>query len=199
MKKGELIQKEANRLFWSKGFDRTTIRDIATACGCTQGNIYNYFPSKEDILYRALLSEMTALISAIQPLEDDYNTSPFEQLRVFIERHVEYALAPAEGEMLHFEMEMKRLSPPHRAEIIRWRDSYDRILRKIIRRGIDAGIFAEVNEKLANYAISSMIVRAKLWYSPRGELSLSQLSKAIFELFYNAIKSRTETQMEARS
>jgi AcrR family transcriptional regulator len=196
LKKGERILKEAKRLFWFKGFDGTSIRDIAAASDCTQGNIYNYFGSKEDILYRAILSETTALIDAIQPLENDYNTSPVEQLRVFIERHVEHALGPPKGELLHFEMEMAYLSPSYRAEIVRWRDSYDRILRKIIRRGVDAGVFAEVNEKLVNYAISSIILRARLWYSPEGELSLSELSKGIFELFLNGIKPRTKTQEE---
>jgi AcrR family transcriptional regulator len=181
--KFESILKEAKRLFWFKGFDRTSVREIATACGCTQGNIYNHFSSKEGILYKVLLSEMTELIDAIQSLENDYNTSPVEQLRVFIERHVEHALAPARGELLLFEMEMGHLCPSHRVEIIQWRDSYDRILRKIVRRGVDAGVFAEVNEKLVNYAISSTILRARLWYSPKGELSLSQLSNAIFELF----------------
>lgn len=194
MKKGERILKEAKRLFWFKGFDGTSIRDIAAASDCTQGNIYNYFGSKEDILYRALLSETTALIDAIQPLENDYSMSPVEQLRVFIERHVEHALGPPKGELLHFEMEMAHLSPSHRTEIVGWRDSYDRILRKIIRRGVDAGVFAEVNEKLVNYAISSMILRARLWYSSKGELSLSQLSNGIFELFFNGIRSRAEIQ-----
>ena len=189
----ESILKEAKRLFWFKGFDRTSVRDIATASGCTQGNIYNHFRSKEDILYKALLSEMTKLIDAIQPLENDYDTSPVEQLRTFIETHVQQTLTVPRGELLHFEMEMGYLSPYHRAEIIQLRDSYDRILRKIIRRGVDAGVFTEVNEKLVGYAISSTIVRARLWYSPKGELSPSQISNGIFKLFFDSLSSRAKT------
>jgi AcrR family transcriptional regulator len=199
MQKREIILEEAKRLFWSKGFDRTSIRDIAAAYGCTQGNIYHYFVSKEDILYRVLSREMADLIGALQPLENDYNTSPVEQLRVFIERHVEHTLGPPRGELLHFEIEMSHLSVAHRAEIIQLRDAYDRILRKIMRRGVDVGVFAKVNEKLVNYAISSMIVRARLWYSAKGELSLGELSEAIFELFYNGIRPRTKSGNEVQS
>lgn len=188
----DTILKEAKRLFWFKGFDRTSVRNIATVVGCTPGNIYNHFPSKEDILYKVLLSEMTKLIDAIQPLENDLDTSQIEQLRTFIGIHVEQTLALPKGELLLFEMEMGHLSPSHRAEVIQLRDSYDRILRKIIRRGVDGGVFAAVNEKLVSYAISSMIVRARLWYSPKGELSPSQVSNGIFELFLNGLGLRRQ-------
>ncbi|MFC1982234.1 TetR/AcrR family transcriptional regulator [Chloroflexota bacterium] len=183
------VLKVAKRHFWSKGFSRSRIRDIAEACGYTQGNIYNYFSSKEDILYKAILSETIDLIREIQPLENDCDTSPVEQLRVFIEKHVENAIGPPKGELLQFDMEMGHLIPSHRAEIVQWRNSYDRILRKIIRRGVDINVFTEVNEKMVNYAISSTILRARLWYSPQGELSLRQISNAIFELFLNGIRS----------
>ena len=188
----DTILKEAKRLFWFQGFDRTSVRDIAIASGCTPGNIYNHFHNKEDILYKALLSEMTKLLDAIQPLENDLDTSPIEQLRTFIDCHVQQTLAVPKGELLHFEMEMARLSPYHRAEIVQLRDSYDRILRQILRRGVDAGVFGEVNEKLVDFAISSTIVRARLWYSPKGGLSPSQVSNGLFELFLNGLGLRRQ-------
>ena len=197
--KRESILEEAGRLFWSKGFDRTSMRDMAAACGCTQGNIYNHFRSKEEILYVVILKEMKRLIDMIQPLENDYNTSPVEQLRVFIERHVEHTLAPPKGEMLHFDIEMRHLSPPRQAEIIQLRDTYDRILIKIIRRGVDAGLFDKVDEKLFNYAIASMIVRARVWYSLGGRLSLPELSNGILKLFLNGLRSREKTLQEVES
>jgi len=189
----DTILKEAKRLFLLQGFDRTSVRDIARASGCTQGNIYNHFRNKEHILYKVLFGDVTKLIDAIRPLENDYNTSPVEQLRTFIHIHVEQTLVIPKGQLLHFEMEMPRLSPSHRAEIIQLRDHYDRILRKIIHCGVDAGVFAEVNEKLVNYAISSVIVRARLWYSLEGELSPSQVANGIFELFFNALGSSAKT------
>lgn len=195
-RKRESILEEAGRLFWSKGFDKVTVKDIATACGCTQSNIYNHFNSKEEVLYMVLLGEMGRLIGMIQPLENDYNTSPVEQLRIFIERHVEHTLGPPKGELLHFEIEMRHLSPLHQVDIIQLRDAYDRILRKIIRRGVDAGLFAKVDEKLVNYVIASTIVRARVWYSIEGELSLTELSNGMFGLFLNGLRPRGKDSQE---
>jgi len=199
VQKREDMLEEAKELFRSKGFNGTSIKDIAAACRCTQGNIYNYFRNKEDILYKVLLSEMEQLIGSIQPLENDCDTSPVEQLRVFIERHMEFILTPPGKGVLYFEEEMEHLSLPHQREIIQWRDVYDRILRKIIRRGVDAGLFTKVNEKVVDYAISSTIVRARLWYSPKGELSPPELSRVISDLFLNGLRTRAKTQQEIES
>ena len=38
-------------VFMEKGFHETTVRDIGRAAGMTQGSIYNYVESKDDILY----------------------------------------------------------------------------------------------------------------------------------------------------
>jgi AcrR family transcriptional regulator len=41
----------AVRVFMEKGFHDTTVRDIGRAANMTQGSIYNYVESKDDILY----------------------------------------------------------------------------------------------------------------------------------------------------
>ncbi len=46
----ELIEA-AVQVFKEKGFHETTVRDIGRAAGMTQGTIYNYVASKDDILY----------------------------------------------------------------------------------------------------------------------------------------------------
>jgi TolC family type I secretion outer membrane protein len=50
----EQILEAAMHLFAEKGFDRTTVDDIADACGVAPGLIYHYFDSKASLL-RAIL------------------------------------------------------------------------------------------------------------------------------------------------
>ncbi|WP_410291021.1 TetR/AcrR family transcriptional regulator, partial [Desulfosarcina sp.] len=49
---------KARALFWSKGYNSTSMQDIARAYSCKPANIYNFFARKEDILYEVLLEEM---------------------------------------------------------------------------------------------------------------------------------------------
>jgi AcrR family transcriptional regulator len=47
-----LIQKEALRLFLEKGFEATTIEEIAEAADIAPSTFFNYFPTKEDVVFQ---------------------------------------------------------------------------------------------------------------------------------------------------
>ena len=50
LKRRQQIIKAASKLFFEKGFDRTTMREISRASGLTMGSLYDYVRSKDDIL-----------------------------------------------------------------------------------------------------------------------------------------------------
>jgi AcrR family transcriptional regulator len=50
-KKRNRIVDGACQVFFRKGFNRTSIREIAQACGMSMGQIYHYISSKDDILF----------------------------------------------------------------------------------------------------------------------------------------------------
>ncbi|HET9981875.1 MAG TPA: helix-turn-helix domain-containing protein, partial [Ktedonobacterales bacterium] len=55
------ILHAALALFASRGYEETTMRDIAAAAGCSLGLTYRYFASKEDLileLYRWLADQL---------------------------------------------------------------------------------------------------------------------------------------------
>ena len=47
----EHIAKASARLFIKKGYDQTTVREIAKACDMAMGTLYHYVGSKEDVLF----------------------------------------------------------------------------------------------------------------------------------------------------
>jgi AcrR family transcriptional regulator len=49
--KRRLIVEGASAVLFEKGFGKTSIRDIASACGMSMGQLYHYISSKDDILY----------------------------------------------------------------------------------------------------------------------------------------------------
>jgi len=177
--KTQIISK-ARDIFWKKGYLGTSMKDIARSIGCKPANLYNYFPSKEQLLYETLLEEMQQLISLIEHLDRDDKTHPVEQLRTLIRNQTNLLLGSRRTSKLLFDMEFEKLPPAKRKVIVELRDRYDRILRKVVRRMVDSGDICEIDEKIASMCIVSMIVRSRIWFSPKGELSVDETADFLF-------------------
>lgn len=177
----ELIIAESSTLFWEQGYAETSMRDIAGACGFRPANIYNFFESKEAILYEILSQELQEVVTPIQHLRDDGGVSPAEALRLMIANHVRLTLGEKSSSKLLYDVGLKNLSPGNRKKIIRLRDEYDEIGEAIIRRGKKAGVFAkDVDEKIAVFSIGSIIARSRIWYSPDGKYSVDEIIELMF-------------------
>jgi len=178
----------ARRLFWEKGYPATSMRDIGLSYGCRPANIYNFFSDKEEILFEVLREEMEQIIKPIRDLEKDERQSPVEQLRLIIESHLKVTLSYRRSAKLLFDVALDNLSPEKRRKIIELRDTYDRIIRQVIRRGIDAGLWPRVNVKLAGFMIASMITRTRIWFHPKKGVSVSDLADFIFKFSLKGLK-----------
>jgi len=178
---------KARRLFWEKGYNSTSMRDIARAYGCKPANIYNFFSNKEEILYEVLLEEMEQIINPIKHLEED-DTSPIEQLRLIIASHLKITLSFRRSAKLLFDIALGNLSTAKREKIIDLRDTYDRIIRRVIRRGKDIGCFPGIDEKMAGLMIASMITRTRIWFHPKKGVSVAELADFIFEFALNGLR-----------
>jgi len=178
----------ARRLFWEKGYNATSMREIAIAYGCRPANIYNFFSDKEEILFEVLREEMERIIDPIRHLEEDDHTSPVDQLRHVIESHLKVTLSYRRSSGLLFDVALDSLSPAKRKTIIDFRDTYDRIIRKVIRKGIDTGYFPELDARLAGFMIASMITRTRIWFHPKKGVSVSELADFISQFAFNGLR-----------
>jgi TetR/AcrR family transcriptional regulator, cholesterol catabolism regulator len=62
----EQLIRAALEVFKKKGFHQTTVRDIGRAAALTQGTIYNYVRSKEDILFLVCDRVVTEYVESVQ-------------------------------------------------------------------------------------------------------------------------------------
>lgn len=67
LKTRALIQAEAMRLFLEKGFEETTIEEIAEAAEISPSTFFNYFPSKEDVVFQDELDPLILAAFNAQP------------------------------------------------------------------------------------------------------------------------------------
>ena len=105
----DMIIEQARILFWQKGYCRTSVRAIAKACGFEPSNIYNYFPSKEEVLYEVLREEVDRLIGSVKHLESNTGSNPTERLRTLIHNSLNVLIGTRLGPRLPFDMEIRHL------------------------------------------------------------------------------------------
>jgi AcrR family transcriptional regulator len=196
LRKSRILDK-AETIFWQKGYQSTTIKDIATACGCRPANIYNYFASKEDILFGVISDIMVQATVLVEPLGEDLTTSPAELLRQLIAKHFGFLAGMKQSIVFITDTGLKDLTPAHRQAVVELREVYDNALLKILRRGKAKGEFGNIDERVVGYLIPSLIVRSNVWFSPQGRLSVDEVSDIIFHLVYDGIKPRNERTIDA--
>lgn len=183
------IRKTAAKIFHEKGYEATSIQDIADAVGILKGSLYYYIDSKEDLLFDVIRSAHD------MGLEDAENWSssdapPAERLRAAIRQHVISNLSRL-VEVGVFFHDFRSLSPERRTQIIADRDYYDAQLRQIVIEGQDSGVFdAGQNAKLVVLGMLGMMNWVYQWYSPDGPQSAEAIADSFADLILRGLVVR---------
>ncbi|ELX13141.1 transcriptional regulator TetR family [Janthinobacterium sp. HH01] len=172
--RAELIEKSA-QLFRTKGYDNTTVRDIAAAAGIQAGSWFYHFKTKQDILAAIMeqgLAHSLAEIEAIarQPLP------PCELLRKLVEAHLHTLLAPDHHFIAVLLYEWRSLDAASRARIITLKDRYEAVWDQAIAALHRSGDWAMPSQfdRLLIFGALNWTVQ---WYKPGSGADIRQLAQ----------------------
>lgn len=186
------VIETAALMFHEKGYEATTIQDIADAVGLLKGSLYYYFASKEDLLFEVLQevhqAALEAVFEAIEPEHD-----PLQVIRAFVETLAQFNAdnKVKMGILLH---DFRALSEERQSVIVHERDRYDSILRQSISDGQQQAVICpDVDPKLATFAIMGMINMVSQWYVPTGGVSSPYIGSFFASLVVRALACTPET------
>lgn len=180
----EEILRTAGALFHERGYDGTSMKDIADRVGVTAAGLYWHFDSKEAILVTYLESELERLVSAGQ--EALSSDDPEDQLREFTRRHVVFQIEHTDTTVVFESMvyganQLRRAMPEDQARLIELERAHFNTLRNILDAGISRGTFAIENTNVAAFAIIGMGEHVIHWYRPEGGLTIEEIAEQFAE------------------
>lgn len=171
----EEIIKAAAGLFRTKGYHGTSMADLATLVGIQKASLYYHFKSKDELLSRILQAGVGRVVGLLNDVLNA-NLTPREQLLRFVEQNVLMSTQWADGFWVMMN-EGNALPASERERYVGERRKVDRLLTRLIERGIKTGHFRPVDAKITALSISSMVTGMLRWYRPTGRLKRPQIAE----------------------
>src|SRR2546428_2929196 len=180
------IYEVAAEVFHRKGYDNTSMSDVARAAGLTKAGLYHHVASKESLLYTILDSGLDMTESyVVKPLEEI--ADPLQRLKTMIDLHLQLVLEERNLEVTGLLHECKTLSPADRTRINRRKKEYVKMSTKLIADVIKKYNITDLNPKLAAFALLGMLNWTYQWYKPSGSNSREEIVKHFQHIFLQGI------------
>lgn len=179
------ILAAASRLFRARGLHATGMREIAAALGMTAGNLYYYFPSKQDLLAYCQEATLGQLLALARGGTSGPPRPPDERLRDLIEGHVSVLNEATPGSLAH--LEVNEVPPARRAALLACRRSYEAAIRELIDAGVAAGTFRPVDSRLATLALLGALNWTVKWFQPGGRKSATEVGREFADLLLRGL------------
>lgn len=177
------------RVFAQKGFDGTSMRDIAQACGVSKALLYHHFESKDN-LYALIAFNSTQHLYSYVDERIPVDGSVAAKILAFM---VAMATFFDEHRWAWIAASTAFWSDPdrHRRGMrVQRRKALEDRLRALLQEGIDNGEFNPVNVPLTGRLILSGINWMHRWYDPRGELTPAQIASTYFDTLVGGLARR---------
>jgi AcrR family transcriptional regulator len=178
--KRERILEEAVKLFYERGFNATTLDDIATELGVTKPFIYTHFRSKVELLEAICRPTIEMSLHAIAQAASEDGTST-NRLRTGVIAFTKVVLQRRANIAVYFREE-KNLSRDGLDAINTLRKRFDRVLSQLLQEGADSGEFAVPDISVAALAIGGMVSWAYTWHRDDGRLAVEEVCEQMAEL-----------------
>ena len=178
-KKKQEILRSAAAVLVEKGYQGTTMEEIAAKLLMTKGSMYYYFKNKDDLLYQCHLMIMELCLEGIEKVVNS-DSNPIEKLRNAIKEHI--LLATSEKSMF-----MALAKPNHNfseeqlKEVLQLRKSYSQYFDRIINEGIAKQVFDNVDVKMVRLIILGALNWIQEWYDQNGPKSAEEISETYAE------------------
>ena len=190
------ILAEAAALFAERGYERTSMRDLAERCGVSKSLLYHHFADKEEIYTRIALGFMQELHGyvAAQVAARVPEGTVRDRVGAFMAASAEFferyrLVWLASTDAFWSDPNLRRS-----AERLRWRRAYEGLLRGLLAEGVRTGELAAVDVPMAGRFVLSALNWMPRWYrpggGPGGGMSAVEIAASYHRMIFDGLAAR---------
>jgi TetR/AcrR family transcriptional regulator, cholesterol catabolism regulator len=171
-------------VFAARGYDQTSVPELALALGMAAGALYHYFSGKEELLIAICDQLMDPLLEEAEALVSEQG-SPDEQLCALVHLWVGHVIEHRDH-MLVFQQERHVIERGEQWRGVREsRKRFERLIARVLEQAHRQGMIKLEDSRLALSALLGMVNHTAQWYRPRGRLSAEEIADGYLALILN--------------
>ena len=191
-KRHEQIVDAAGPLFSKKGYQNTSVREIASTLNMNIASLYKYVSTKDDILflfYKRIHQRWKEVLESTTEAEEK---DPLEQLKSLIQTGLEQCLR-LNDEILTIFCESRHLEPDSLHIVLSTETEFVRSIEKLIIRGLESGQFKTNDTFLTANIIQYLLMIYPLrGWSFKDRYTFDQIVKIVTGFVFNALGIRAD-------
>lgn len=181
----ETLLTAAAELFYERGYDGTSIQDLATRLGIAKSAIYHHVPSKEALLRLAVDRALDGLFAEVTKV-DGMRARAVDRLEQLVRGSVTVLV-----DQLPFVTLLLRVrgnSETERQALARRRE-FDQIVTALVADAAEEGdLRADIDPAMTTRLLFGMVNSVIEWYRPQGGLSAVELAEMVATVAFNGLR-----------
>ena len=190
--KWQQILQAAAETFAAKGYEATSIRDVAEAVGMLGGSLYYYIKTKEDLLFALIDDFHRAGMEEVEKAEREavaagHGDDPLALLRAVCQRHAEVNLRSRTLSSVFYN-DFRYLSAERKEHIVQSRRAHQHRIEELIYLAQEAGeVSKDLDPRLAALATLSLLNATNTWYHPDKDTSGQSVPEFLASLLIDGL------------
>jgi AcrR family transcriptional regulator len=181
------VTRAAIRLFKERGYDGTSMLDIANSLGIHKSSLYHHISGKEQILDEAVRGALGSLLGMLDEPEAVIG-SPLQRLQYVVRRTVQIMVDRLDEVTVL--LRVRGNTPTERWALERRRE-FDRRVERLVELAIREGeIRAEADAALVTRLLFGMSNSVTEWYQPGRGLSADAIADGIMAMCFDGLSIR---------
>jgi len=160
--------------FRRRGFERTSVRDIAEALGMTSGSLFYHFATKEELLVAVMEGGVRDIMQSVRDGLAGETRLP-ERLLSMVRCHLKALLGLRLDAMTVLLYEWRSLSPAAQTRVLALREAYEALWMEPINEAVVLG-WVDPDAVLVR--------RTAQWYRPEGRLDVDALAQSMYTMLF---------------